>query len=478
MKLAIAAALLIGDRRAGRRPSGGRRRSYRRLSQPTLTRRQGLLRRAGLRAGALARAAGRPDRGRGRRQVVAGRARQLAAADRRERARLPDAGGCQAALHHPPQHFGLGSVFSPKLRLARTPGRGGPARACGETVRQSGSDLSAKRRPGPRAPGACRRRRAPLRAGRGASGGRDRGAGAPGADPSLLPLTEAKGGCARMRRDRHFERLPMPALAALVLGLQLLCLAHIVKTGRGCQWLFVIMALPLVGCLAYLLLELLARSRPQPRRPAGGARPRRGDRPGARPARSDRAARRGGHGREPGRARGGMPAPRAAADARRLFESCLAGVHASDHVLMLGLARAQFALEDYAGACATLDRLRAAHPDLACPDGHLLYARSREQRGEVEQALIEYAALAEYYPGGEARCRLALLLQKTGRVAEARTLFQQVVAIGRAGDQALLPHRARLVSGRAPEPRRLARTSSARRRLCPEGLVPAPEACQ
>jgi hypothetical protein len=94
---------------------------------------------------------------------------------------------------------------------------------------------------------------------------------------------------------------------------------------------------------------------------------------------------------------------------------------------MLGLARAQFALENYAGACTTLDRLRAVHPDLDCPDGHLLYARSKEQQGDLEQALIEFAALAEYFPGEEARCRLALLSQKTGCVAEARTLFQQVV---------------------------------------------------
>ena len=55
-----------------------------------------------------------------------------------------------------------------------------------------------------------------------------------------------------------------------------------------------------------------------------------------------------------------------------------------DHVLMLGLARAQFALDDHAGACATLDRLRAAHPDLDCPDGHLL-ARSKEQQGDVDR---------------------------------------------------------------------------------------------
>jgi hypothetical protein len=94
---------------------------------------------------------------------------------------------------------------------------------------------------------------------------------------------------------------------------------------------------------------------------------------------------------------------------------------------MLGLARAQFALGDFSGTCEVLNRLRAAHPDLHCPGGHLLYAQSLEQQGEIERALIEYAALVEYYPGEEARCRLALLLQKAGRVAEAKVLFQQVV---------------------------------------------------
>jgi hypothetical protein len=218
----------------------------------------------------------------------------------------------------------------------------------------------------------------------------------------------------------------MPALAVLVFGLQVLCLVHVMRTGRRCQWLFVILALPLVGCLAYLFLEILpdlrhSRAARQAVRDIGAViDPERDLREMAkrlagsdtvenRAALADECLRRG-----------------RAADAKRLFQNCLTGVHATDHAFMLGLARARFALEDYAGACETLDRLRAAHPDLSCPAGHLLYARSKEQQGETEQALIEYAALVEYYPGEEARCRLALLLQKTGRVAEARTLFQQV----------------------------------------------------
>jgi hypothetical protein len=49
----------------------------------------------------------------------------------------------------------------------------------------------------------------------------------------------------------------MPALAALIFGLQLLCLAHVMRTGRPCQWVFIIMGLPLAGCVAYLVMEIL-----------------------------------------------------------------------------------------------------------------------------------------------------------------------------------------------------------------------------
>jgi hypothetical protein len=225
----------------------------------------------------------------------------------------------------------------------------------------------------------------------------------------------------------------MPALAALIFGLQLLCLAHVVRTGRPCQWLFIILALPLAGCLVYFFMEILpdlgrSRAARQAVRDIGAViDPERDLRELAqRTADADTVENRAALAEEC--LRRGRPA-----DARQLFQSCLTGVHATDHTLMLRLAQAQFALEDYAGACQTLDRLRAAHPDLSCPQGHLLYARSKEQQGEVEQALIEYAALVGYHPGEEARCRLALLLQKTGRVAEARALFQDVVrAVERA----------------------------------------------
>jgi hypothetical protein len=75
---------------------------------------------------------------------------------------------------------------------------------------------------------------------------------------------------------------------------------------------------------------------------------------------------------------------------------------------------------------AVLERLREANPNYNSAEGHLLYARSLELQGQTEAALREYAALVNYYPGQEARCRFGLLLAQNGRKADARRLFEEV----------------------------------------------------
>jgi len=73
-----------------------------------------------------------------------------------------------------------------------------------------------------------------------------------------------------------------------------------------------------------------------------------------------------------------------------------------------------------------LRQLREANPDYHSPNGHLLFARSLEDQGKIDQALQEFTALVNYYPGQEGRCRYALLLQRIGRVADARGVFAEI----------------------------------------------------
>ena len=121
---------------------------------------------------------------------------------------------------------------------------------------------------------------------------------------------------------------------------------------------------------------------------------------------------------------------------RALFESLDAGECRDDPLVLLGLARSQFALQRYQAAKQSLDRLIAANPNFRSETGHLLYARSLEALGEVRDALHEYQVLTSYSRVPEAHCRYALLLTSLGRPGEARALYQALLtALRRAPRQ-------------------------------------------
>jgi hypothetical protein len=218
----------------------------------------------------------------------------------------------------------------------------------------------------------------------------------------------------------------MPVLGLLILGAQVLCVTHVVRTGRPFWWIYLIIFAPLVGTIVYLGVEVLPGLYRGPTARQAAARvakvvdPFRGVRDAWRrlemsPTVQNKTALAQEY------LAAGQPQ-----DAVALYREALSGIHATDPALMLALARALFLLGDTAEVLATLERLREANPEYDSTQGHLLYAQSLEMEGRTAEALYEYAALAAYYPGQEARCRYALLLQMTGRVAEARDLFEEI----------------------------------------------------
>ena len=114
-------------------------------------------------------------------------------------------------------------------------------------------------------------------------------------------------------------------------------------------------------------------------------------------------------------------------EAKHHFDEIVARPLGEEPVYFLGRARAEFGLGRPADAIATLDDLRRRWPDYQSADGHLLYARSLEEAGRTEEALAEFKALADYFPGAEARVRYGMLLGRLGREAEAKRVLSDVL---------------------------------------------------
>jgi hypothetical protein len=209
--------------------------------------------------------------------------------------------------------------------------------------------------------------------------------------------------------------------------IQLALVVHVIKTGRSTIWVFILIFAPLIGGLAYFIVEILPELMN-----SGGAR--KAQRAFSRAVNPDKDLRAATQTLEVAdTVQNAMALAEQClerghfAEARELYARCLKGLHADDPVLLLGLARTQFGLEDYHGAAQSLDTLKEKNPEYKSTDGHLLYARTKERLGEIEAAIHEYEVLASYYPGPEPACRLGLILKSQGKIERAKELFQRVI---------------------------------------------------
>jgi len=210
-------------------------------------------------------------------------------------------------------------------------------------------------------------------------------------------------------------------------AIQLALIVHVLKTGRSRYWIFVLIFMPLIGGLAYVLIELL----PDFSNSISGQRVMRNVKsafdPGGEVRRQQVAWEQSPNADNARRYAEALEAAGDAAKAEAIVNQALTGMFATEPTLLLVRARLQFESGRMNGALESLETLRANNPDFRSADGHLLYARALEAAGRVEQALKEYTDVAGYFPGVEARYRRALCLKAAGQAQEAVAEWEAIV---------------------------------------------------
>ncbi|WP_394238244.1 hypothetical protein [Pseudomonas anguilliseptica] len=223
----------------------------------------------------------------------------------------------------------------------------------------------------------------------------------------------------------------MPVLALLVIACQVTCGLHVVRSGQERYWVYLIIALPGLGCLIYFLGIMLPDM-------LGSHRGRRAINrlhDSIDPDRHLRALRDELEIRDTRDTRVNLADELLrmdqAEEAAKHYQIALRGIHNDAPDILLGLARARFAHSDFSGCRESLEQLINKNPDFRSSDGHLLYARTLEALGETLKAEEEYKALSSYYAGPEAAYRYAVLLRSLGRQREAREMQQQIQTYAR-----------------------------------------------
>lgn len=207
--------------------------------------------------------------------------------------------------------------------------------------------------------------------------------------------------------------------------LQVFCAVHAVKNGRAQYWLWIILFFSVVGCLVYLIVEVL----PDMWHSVDTVRS------------SVKNVVVPHH--EISRLQGELDLcdsltnrlalAEAYLDKKRYYdavqtvEPALGGINKDDIGLLRCAAHAYFGHDNLPKAKECLLKIRSAAAKFADQEDHLMLAIVLQKMGETEAALKEYAELSLGYTGEEARCRYALFLQDLGRIEEAQKLFAQTV---------------------------------------------------
>lgn len=227
---------------------------------------------------------------------------------------------------------------------------------------------------------------------------------------------------------KSFARLELQMpIAAFLFALDVVLIIHAARTGRFWPWAYVILLLPGIGSFAYFLFELV----PEWMGSVQGQKARRTVVKTLNPEKRYREL-------TDQLALTDTIANRAALaeeclllgkfeEAAAHYEAVLARPLGDDPVYAVGKARALFGLQRPDDVVVTLEDLRRRWPNYQSADAHLLYARALEDSGRSSEALEEYEALSQYYPGAEARVRYGLLLAVLGHRGEARSVFAEVL---------------------------------------------------
>jgi hypothetical protein len=217
----------------------------------------------------------------------------------------------------------------------------------------------------------------------------------------------------------------MPYL--LIVGLQVLCIVHLMRNGRNPLWLSALIFLPVVSALAYLIVEVLPGM--------GGNRH-------VRTARAQVVAKLDPE-RELRAAHAALDLADTAANRLRLADAFVGlGRHEEalpyyreslrmtagdpDARTQSKLAYALFETGDSAEALALLDTIATPLGQSERDRHALLRARALDHQGRRDEALQIYADIVTRMPGEEARCRYAALLLEQGWDRKALAVLEEV----------------------------------------------------
>jgi hypothetical protein len=213
-----------------------------------------------------------------------------------------------------------------------------------------------------------------------------------------------------------------PYFYYIVIGLQLICVIHCIRKGNQGYWIWLIVFLPVIGCIAYLFEEIITKRGiknvqsgignslyPSGKIKKLEANLRFSDTFHNRVALADAYLYAGMHDK-----------------AIELYESSLTGNFTENDYVFSKLILAYFHKKDYEKVIP-LGKKLSGQPQFMRSRPHLFYALSLHYRGQHEAAETEYLKMRSKFANYEARYHYAKLLIHVNRHEEAHQILSDLL---------------------------------------------------
>lgn len=217
----------------------------------------------------------------------------------------------------------------------------------------------------------------------------------------------------------------MAIYGLIILALDVYCIVHCIRRHRHSSWIFLVLIFPLIGGLIYLYSEALPEWRQRRLRDPANADPLR-----HRPAEKQQAA---VGARQKSQLKDTLELAHQELEAQNyaqavaLYQRCLAGPLENDPELLLALAKAEFAQQNYAAALQALNKIRAL-TDYQPQQVRLLLARAYAADRQPEKAQRQFDILQKETNSLEVEFYYAQFLYRQGQPEKSRQLLEAIVS--------------------------------------------------
>lgn len=217
------------------------------------------------------------------------------------------------------------------------------------------------------------------------------------------------------------------AIAPLFWILQFGLIIHVYRTGRPYYWILILFMAPLIGGLAYILIELAPGFR-SPRGLWFSIKPRRWR---IADLRNELEETNTVHNR--GRLAEELFKAGEKAEASEIANECLSGVFKNDPHLLVDAARYKVALGKHQEALEFLDRCDTKADKRLVLDKELVRGDALAGLVRYDEAEVAYAGIVDRFIGEAPRVGLASVYSRTGRTTEAVAIWKDITQKYRRG---------------------------------------------